>query len=383
MSFKEILYQLDDFTQIVLVIFGLMIIIQLVYYLLVYLRVVIRKDIFDNTLNNEFPPVSVIICSRNEEENLRQNLIPVLEQDYPVYEVIVVNNCSEDDTEVILAEFKQKYPHLRSTIIKKDGSFLNHNKFAATVGVKAAQYEWLLFTDADCRPESPQWIKSMSQYFIDNKSIVLGYSGYLPQKGYLNKCIRYDTCFTALQYLGFAMLGKAYMGIGRNLAYRKSLFFEHNGFAAHAHIITGDDALFVNKAANKRNVAVKFNKIAHTRATAKTTLKKWIWQNDRHTTLSKYYKPGQVFLLTLEPFSRLTAWTSFIILMIICPLWQYILLMFLLRMIVFISVIGLALKKFNEPGLLKHSVLFDFFMPFVHFYIFLLNRISSNNSKWK
>jgi cellulose synthase/poly-beta-1,6-N-acetylglucosamine synthase-like glycosyltransferase len=368
----------------ILALFAWAIFIQLAYYLLVYLRVAWHKKKQNAPEMNETPPVSVIICARNEEENLILNLTSVLEQDYPSFEVIVVNDCSEDDTEQVLAGLKQKYPHLRSTIIKKDGSFRNGKKFAATVGIKAAQHEWLLFTDADCRPESKQWIASMSRHFIDGKDIVLGYGGYLAQKGYLNKWIRYDTCFIALQYFAFAKMGKAYMGVGRNLAYRKSLFFAHNGFAAHAHILSGDDDLFVNQAATKRNVAVTYAREAHIRSIPKKTFKEWIWQKSRHITTSKYYRGSQTFWLTLEPFSRVLMWASAVsAFMLFCPFWQYILIALTVRMILFMSVIGVVAKRFNEPGILKHALFFDIAIPFVYLYVFLLNRVSSKHNKWK
>jgi len=325
----------------------------------------------------------VVVCARNEEENLKLNLPLILEQDYPSYEVVVVNDCSEDNTEQVLAELKQKYPHLRSTIIKKDGSFRNGKKFAATVGVKAAQHEWLLFTEAGCRPESAQWIASMSRGFDDDKSIVLGYGSYLANKGLSSKWIRYDTCFVALQYFGFAKIGKAYMGMGNNLAYRKSLFFAHNGFAEHAHVFSGDDGLLVNAAATRQNVAVVYTKDAHMRTTANKTFKEWLWQKRKHVVAGKYFKKGQGFWLSLEPFSRVLMWASFGALMFLYPFWQYILMVFLLRMILFMSVIGVTTKRLNEPGILPHAVFFDLAMPFVYFYVFLLNRIFSKHNKWK
>ena len=374
--------RIDDFTCIMFVLFATAIVIQLAFYLFVYLRVVIHKKQQQTSQVKDLLPVSVIICARNEEENLRQNLTSVLEQDYPLYEVIVVNDCSADDTEQVLAQSKQKYPHLRSTIIKQDGSFRNGKKFAATVGIKAAQHEWLLFTDADCRPESSLWITSMSRHFVDKKDIVLGYGGYLKQKGFLNKWIRYDSCFVALQYFGFAKMGKTYMGMGRNLAYRKSLFFAHNGFAEQAHILSGDNDLFVNQAATGQNVAVTYIKDAHTRSVPQKTFKEWIRKKRKHIYASKYYRNGQSFRLTLEPLSRVVMWASFCVCMIFCPYWEYILIVFVVRMILFISVIGAATKRMNEPGILKHAVFFDLVMPFVYFYVYLLNGISSKHKQW-
>ena len=381
--YVEFLNQLNLFTTVVLATFILTVLIQLLFYGVVYLRVAGRKTKSqDKNKSCETPPVSVIICARNEQENLTANLTSVLEQDYPNFEVIVVNDCSDDDTEQVLAGFKQQYPQLRSTIIKMTGTFKNGKKFAATVGIKAAQHEWLLFTDADCKPCGPNWIKSMSRNFIDKKGIVLGYGGYLPQKGYLNKWIRYDTCFIAMQYFGFAMAGIPYMGVGRNLAYRKSLFYAHNGFAAHAHILSGDDDLFVNQAATGKNVAVEYSSESHTQSVPKKTFREWIRQKNRHISTSVYYKRLHSFLLGLEPVSRVLMWGTFCTLMIQSILWEYILMIFLLRMVVFLPVFGLSAKKFNERGLLPHAVFFDLAMPFVYLYVFLLNRFFSKQNKW-
>lgn len=375
--------ELGVFTCIVLIIFVLATIIQIMYLLFVYLRVVWCSGNPISSETNNTPSVSVIICARNEEENLLMNLPLVLEQDYPSFEVIVVDDNSDDNTAQVLATLKQKYPHLRSTIIKKDGSFINSKKFASAVGIKAAQYEWMLFTDADCRPDGTQWITSMSRHFVDQKSIVLGYSGFVPQKGYLNKWIRYDACFYAIRYLGFAAIGKAYMGVGRNLAYRQSLFFKHNGFAAHAHIPSGDNDLFVNSAATKHNVAVNCIKKAHMRAIPKKTFVDWARQKRKNIAVSRYYKFSQIFWLSLEPISRVLMWSSFVVLMFLCPFWQCAVMVLIIRIIIFLSLFSAVSKRLNEPCILKYSIFFDLIAPFVHFYLYFTNRLSSKHYQWK
>jgi len=372
-----------DISYILLACFAIAALAQLFYYLFVYLRVVLPQKSAKTPHTDELFPVSVIVCARNEADSLVQNLPALLEQDYPDFEVIIVNNCSDDNTEHVLAELKQKYPRLRNTIIKKDGSFRNSKKFAASVGIRAARHEWLLFTDAACRPESALWIASVSKHFAASKDIVLGYGGYMVQKGFLNKWIRYDTCFAALQYFGFAKMGKAYKGIGRNLAYRKSLFFAHNGFAEQAHILSGDDDLFVNQAATGKNIATTYEKDAHTRSFPHKTLREWISQTRKNIVTGKYYKFGQFFRLALEPFSRVAMWASFCALMFLTPFWEYVLAAFALRMILFLSVIGAAAKRLNEPGIVKHAVLFDLAMPFVYLYVYLLNSVSSKQNQWK
>ena len=216
-------------------------------------------------------PVSVIISARNEANNLTENLPLILEQNYPDFEVIVVNDCSLDDSENVLKEFQLKYPHLKMVTVTEHDRFKTGKKFALTMGIKAAKNEHLLFTDADCQPASADWIsRMMASNFSGSTEIVLGYSPYYRTSGFLNSFIRFETLKTAINYLSAALAGNAYMGIGRNLAYTKTLFFKNKGFASHMHVLSGDDDLFVNQNATADNTAIEIHPDAFTFSDAKT-----------------------------------------------------------------------------------------------------------------
>jgi len=328
-------------------------------------------------------PVSVIICARNEEDNLRKFLPAVLEQDYPGYEVVVVNDCSDDESFEILGEYLKKYPHLRVTNILKDPKFTHNKKFAQFIGIKAAANEILVFTDADCRPESDKWLKNMVAGFDDSTDFVLGYGGYFSAKGFLNKYIRYDCMTIAMQYIGMAIRGLPYMGVGRNLAYRRSLFFEKKGFGIHTNLASGDDDLFVNSNAKRGNVKVEFRKEAHTRSVPAETIKQFYRQKRRHLTTAKYYKLIDKLVLTFEPASRILFYATFIILLANLYAWPVVLGIFLLRFIIQHTVIILTGKKFNEPGLYPFILIFDILSPLINAVIYTgSQRRGSSNSKW-
>ena len=123
-------------------------------------------------------PVTVIICAKNEAENLRNFLPLVLEQEYPKFQVVVVNDGSKDETPEILAAFETKYPHLYVTNIEHTHPYPHAKKLAQTIGVKAATYDQLLFIDADCRPATSHWIEKMQAHFLPRKEIILGYGAY-------------------------------------------------------------------------------------------------------------------------------------------------------------------------------------------------------------
>jgi len=235
-------------------------------------------------------PVSVIICARNEDENLTEFLPKVLTQDYPDYEVVVVNDCSYDNTENVIDEFVKIFPNLKKVTIQEDSYYKHGKKFAVLVGIKAAKFENLVFTDADCYPASDKWLSEMAQGFTIQKEIVLGYGAYEKTQGLLNKLIRFDSFMIAVQYLSAAIKNKAYMGVGRNLGYKKSLFYKNKGFSSHYHIHSGDDDLFVNQASNTSNTNICVSEQSITYSKPKNTFKSWKLQKARHLTTSPLYK---------------------------------------------------------------------------------------------
>jgi poly-beta-1,6-N-acetyl-D-glucosamine synthase len=236
------------------------------------------------------PALSVVIAARNEEENLRKLIPELMSQDYPQFELIVVNDSSWDETKDILDAFTHSYSNLHVIHLDEDKQRLTGKKVAVTLAMKAAKFDHVLLTDADCWPSSERWMRTMAGGFSDRKSIVLGYSPYKKKKGLLNFFIRYDAAQAALTYLNLALSGIPYMGVGRNLAYRKSLFFEKGGFRKHMHLLSGDDDLFVNENASGKNTTVRIHRDGHMASEPKLTWKEWFRQKKRHYTTAPHYK---------------------------------------------------------------------------------------------
>src|SRR5690606_4083744 len=195
---------------------GLLLVFQLYFLLFIYSRLTFyKKPQAKETVDS--PPLSVIICARNEEQNLRENLPKILGQDYRQFEVILVNDFSEDETKWLLKELCTQYSRLKVVEIAEHVRLKHGKKFAVTLGIKAAQYEHLIFTDADCVPQSDRWLQHMARAFDGGEEIILVYSPYTRKPGFLNALIRFETFHTAMSYLSYALKGNAYMGVGRNL----------------------------------------------------------------------------------------------------------------------------------------------------------------------
>lgn len=333
---------------IILAVATLGLLVQLYYFLFTFLKVSIYKPL---PAPSTFPPVSVVICARNEAERLEKFLTLVLEQDYPNFEVIVVNDCSWDNSEDLLEALALNHKHLKVANIKFVDKHEHGKKFALTIGIKAAVNEILLLTDADCYPTSNQWIKEMMHGHSTNKNIVVAYGKYEKQNSTLNTFIRFDAFFIAVQFLGNALKGNTYMGVGRNLSYKRELFFAAKGFASHMHILSGDDDLFINEVATKSNVAVVINKDAITVSLPKQTWKEWFRQKKRHHSTAKHYKSTHKRTLIVYPLS----WLFFHAAIIAGLILQYNVLiligLYFLRACVQIAILHTAARKLNETDL--------------------------------
>ncbi len=379
------IYSFDIYTQIIALFFVVSFVIQLIYYLIFYRKIFInpKKLAIPAQEKPQKEPVSIIICAKDEAQNLKRFLPLVLKQKYPDYQVVVVNDCSEDNSQEILEEFEKKHDHLYITNIQKDPKFKHGKKLALTIGIKAAKNEWLLLTDADCYPQSENWLATMQENFTKNTDVVLGYGGYIKKPGFLNKIIRYDTAFIAMQYFSFALSGFPYMGVGRNLAYRKSVFFKNKGFASHRHLQSGDDDLFVNKVARKKNTRIELRENSFTFSEPVSNFAGWIKQKRRHFSTSKYYKASHKILLSGEILSRFLFYITFFLLLGL-KFWMPIVTgIVLLRFIIQGFIWNKTTKQLKVRDLRVLWILFDILLPLLNFIASFTSIFIRKKPAWK
>lgn len=357
-----------DFIGIVFLIFCGAVFVQLFYLFWFHLRLLFFKG---KNKTEDLKPVSVIICARNEEDNLFKHLPAVLEQDYPEFEVIVVNDQSVDDSRHIVKAYQKKYANLKLIELEKNKHRKFGKKVPLTVGIKGATYANLAMIDADCYPKSNQWLKRIMGNYAGEKEIVIGYGPYEKQKGVLNKFIRFDAVTIALTYLGFARSGIPYMAVGRNMSYSKTLFFNVGGFKRHYHIQSGDDDLFMQEAANRKNVAIEIDPDSFVYSKPENTWKSWFKQKQRHYTTAPKYRLINKFFLGIFPVSMIFMLISFFILLFKYEWWLFVTALLVFRFLSYWLVNGLLLRKFQMQDLVFiypiYELLHFFMMPFVYY----------------
>ena len=353
--------------------------IQVFYYLFFFSRLAFYKK--KSKESSRTNPVSVVVCARDEAANLAKNLPGILIQEYRTsHEVIVVNDNSFDDSKYVLEEFQKTYKQLKPIELIQEAKLIPGKKFPLSIGIKSAKHEIVLLTDADCVPATEHWIESMQDSYTDNTEIVLGYGPFHKKKGMLNKLIRWEAFHTALQYLSYALAGIPYMGVGRNLSYKKTVFFRHKGFSSHNNIPGGDDDLFINMAANKKNTKINIDPKGFTLSKPPTSWNQWLKQKKRHYTTGKYYKAIHKFLLGLYSLTHFLFFPLFVTACIVYN-WQYGLIVFAVRLAIQLLIYIRVLNKLSEKDLIPFILLFDIWM-FFYYLIFFPALFKKPRTSW-
>jgi len=384
------------------------------YFYLRYILAAVRRTKPNTTghvQQTDAPGVSIIVCARNEEANLRDYLQALLTQDYPLFEVIVVNDGSVDNSRELLEYWEKRYSNLRLTFVPQGAKVGSTKKLAITLGAKAAQYDYLLLTDADCRPESNRWIAEMMQGFSQQPAangqqpieIVLGFGAYFCRRSMLNRLIQFDTLFCGLQYLGMAACGHPYMGVGRNLAYSKRLFFAHGGFQGLMDRRAGDDDLLVNREATAQNTAVVCTPQSLTWSVPKLTWRDWFRQKRRHLSVSPGYRTATKCRLLCEPLTRGILYGALIALIVLCVqpiangqwqmsngewpmaiIWPAIVALaaMLLRWIGQCVLLGIAASRWGTTKTILLLPLWEVFLPLVTLILMLIEPLRPKPKRW-
>lgn len=325
--------------------------------------------------------VSIIVCAHNEYHNLVELLPLLLQQNAPQYEIIVADDTSDDGTPEFLRTQQRAHPLLKVVRIDRRPPDIQAKKHALTCAIGVARYDKLLLTDADCRPASTEWVRLMTDPLRETNMFVLGYSPYSLYRGWLNRFIRYETLHTGFLYIASALAGYPYMGVGRNLAYRKLFFLQQGGLRWHQHVVGGDDDLWVNRHATKANVAVMLAPGSLVYSVPKVRWSAYFYQKKRHLHVGKHYRSRDKLVLGLLSLSTITFWIAGVSLWFLCNKCYGIVALFLFRWLIFAAVFSTARRRLHNPINLWLLPILDL-MHVIYYIIIGTLAFSIKNTRW-
>ena len=331
---------MSEYLQIILL---LAVVWELAYHWLFWSKLALREPkVYPETTQG----VSVVIAARNEEKQLQKLITTLFEQDHPDFEVMVVNDRSDDNSQTLLEKLQAKYDRLKVHEVKELPQGWTGKKHAVFQGIHRSEKPLILLTDADCLPVSSQWIRQMTGYFADSTQFILGFSPYRKYPGILNQWIQFETLHTGLQYLSSALAQVPYMGVGRNLAYRKELFIKQ-GFGGDQTFVGGDDDVFVNQHATGTNTRVNYGAASQMLSEPKKTWKEYFIQKIRHLSAGKRYHIKDQTRLGLFSLATMVGWLLFLYLLVSNQMKDWILILFVCRSLSFYSIFTLSGQKLN------------------------------------
>lgn len=384
----SITFNYNSLSFIILIVFAACLVIQLLYHWAVFSRVAFYKRHARPKLDEELEPVSIVLCARDAYQYLVDLIPALLKQDYPDFEIVVVNDCSDDETEEYLKDLERSEPRIKPVQLKQHLNFFNGKKFPLSMGIKSAQNDLIVLTDCNCMPVNDQWLRSVVNRYNNRTEIVIGYSPYVQKKSSLNRIMRFDALQNGLLYLSAALNRHAYMGIGKNLSYRKELFYRNQGFISHYKTSVGDDDLFVSQVATKKNTEVLIDAENGILTTPPSTFHLWMRQkSSRYSTVSKYSARARISL-SLFYGSQLLFWASFIALLAMCATPAFVItngaafyipilaFFFLLRFGTQLFIYYKASKRLGEKGLLPGLIAYDFLFAFLSPWLRLMGRMN-------
>ena len=351
-------------------------IVQIFYWAIFFGRFAFARSSAHPSISLHNEAVSIIICSRNEAANLVKNLPKVLNQNYLNFELILVDDASTDNTEEIIKELEEKYAYFK--YYKIQNKHKKGKKAALKAGIELAKNDWILLTDADCEPDSDDWISEMMSARKIDTEIVLGYGPYRSGNNFLNKWIVFETCYTAIQYFSAAIWRIPYMGVGRNLLYHKSVFEKHKS-VFDDNLISGDDDLFINAAANSKNTEICLSKKSFVYSEPKRSFKELFNQKNRHYSSSTSYKLKHQLILGLLSFSHFSFWLMLPVIFYLNT--DLLIVLFFLRLFVLVIIWNRILSIFDERKLLGFVLLSDLLLVF--YFLIFLPSLFVKTSIWK
>lgn len=384
MNFENVLT--NTYTLILLALLLLSFVALSLYYGLFWFRVGrFKRDVVSKqpSANGQQPSVSVVMVVHNEAEFLKSSLPYLLEQDYPDYEIVIVDYTSTDDTRYVLRVCSENYPNLKPILFPHDVNMFQGKKYPLSIGIKSATKDVILLTEAESVPRSFDWVSQMMKGYCGDTQIVMGCNIVKSNGTLLGAFQQYENMTYNASYIGAMAMGNPFTATGRNLSFRRDFFFKQGGFISHYSIPDGADDLFVNANANSRNSSVVLSSDAFVVSEPRSSFRLWHQDRSHRLYTRRYYGLKDKLMLAFYPLSQFVFLASLVLLLVfqLFP-WQLLVALLVVKLIwQIVSALPLA-KRFEIKKIQFFAPLFEFYFLFANTFMttFALRR---KNKQWR
>ena len=365
---------------VLLTVFGVLFLLRLLHLFLFTGRVLFRKKVDNNEAEKK--PLSLILTIRNEEENLKNNLPKILSLENIDFEMVVVDDFSQDNSYLILGLLKDRYKRLTISALNQETKF--STKLALNIAIKATNNKWILTVPVSLAEVAAEWLDYISQATNNEKNVVIGYSTVARSKGFYNRLTRIENYFSYLKSTGYILNGIPFVYSVENVAFQKEKYFEIGGFGQKVTEHYANLELVINSFIRKKTTAVLFNKESSIRKTEVVKRADYFDLLKKSIRIESHLSSSKRVILFLIEFGKLLFLPIAAFVIVLLPeLW--IILAGLMGFIFtpYLFIIKITQNRLNERKIFIPSLVYDLLMPYYKlFFRWHFNRRSRKN-RWK
>lgn len=367
----------------ILGVFFLVYCIRLIYLLLSRGKIILAGKREGIANEKAMQPVSVILTARNEEENLKRILPQLLQFVNIEYEVVAVDDYSQDNTFTVLGAFNHKFSHLKISSLNEETRF--SIKLAQNIALKSAKNDWVLIAPVSAANFEKDWLMSFAgNTTTSNRNLLISYSSIKPEKGYYNSLLRIENFMQHIKSAGFILNKVPFVYHEDNIAFKKDQYFALGGFGFNVKEHYANLELIVNSFIKKHSTVVLFNQETKLIKEENATRESYVELLYKSFRIEHHLVSWKKIILRLEELTSLLFLPLLILLLSIkLALWPLVTVLLGLLFLTQIVTIKLLLNRLNERKIFISSLLYGLFMPYIKpFYRWLFSKHNRKN-KWR
>jgi len=377
-TFYNTLVTLHGFYLALALVFAVLFIISILFLFLFTGRILFRKKIQHSTA----APLSLIYTVRNEETRLKNNMAPVLSINGVDFEVIVVDDFSQDNSFQVLGMLRGRSDRLKVSTLQQETRF--STKMAQNLALKAASFEWILTVPISYENASIEWISGISNALDFNKTVVLSYCSAQNSGGFINRIYRIENYLSFTKSVGYILNNFPFVYSEENVAFQKKKYFEIGGHGLKISEQYANLELLINFFIRKKTTSILFESVTAIKKTEDLIWNDYLDILKKSLRIEKHLSGSKKAMLAFDEITKLLfPPVTVVVIILLFDLWPLFSALLLIMFIARLVIIKIMQNRLNERKIFISSLLYDLIVPYFKlFYRWYFNN-RGQKQKWK